>query len=279
MIDWFSLTDDKNWATFLSTAIVLITFSTISASRITKYSFLAYSVVFFIELFGNIFHAFTYIDPDSKGFQDWNLLMNPILDILFYNPDVVTKMRFLAMIQGGALPLLALIFFSFWIYLMNIEDSVSDDDTVSDTVILSDDELLGITEPEDNTIEDNIVEPEIVKNDGEKNIEIKEEVEPEKTIEYKEEVEPEVKVEPKETVEHQEKVEPKIHKPTVVVTDSKNARIEEIKAPVAAKKLSNQPETRVIDNRTSDNNSNLLSSKQVRVTDSRIRSKRDKFKK
>ena len=311
MIDWFSLTDEIGWATFLSTAIVLITFSTIAASRITKWSFLAYSVVFLIELCGNYFHAFTHIQRDSEAFTNWNLAIEPLFELFFYNADIVTKMRFLAIIQGGALPILALIFFTFWIYLLGIEDVVeeSTDEIEED----SEQEIPPYIQSWDNDAQTNT----------EKKVEeIAEIVEPSEIIEVEalkaiindtaKADNDKVKVRPKVTPtiirEDGKIVEPK----KTYVGDVKDDKIQikdiESKTPQRlvneadriikkhstikqSNKQSGEPEKRIIDNKKtpqknvirkvlkSDNKSNeVKSNKQVKITDSRIRTKKDNFK-
>lgn len=117
MTTWFSLSDTVGWAKFLGTAIVLITFSTMAASKFTNWSFVAYLLIFIVELAGNYFHAFTNIDINSKEFMDWNTSIEPLLNLFIYEPDINVKRRFLALLHGGILPVIGFIFFSFLLYL------------------------------------------------------------------------------------------------------------------------------------------------------------------
>lgn len=147
LIVWYELSDTIKWSTFLAVAIVIISFSTIAASKISPFrAMFAYIIVFILELAGNVFHSFTNIDENSEKFKDWNDLIQPVLDLLYViePATVISKMRILALIQGGSLPLLGLIFFSLWLHLFSMEnkDVDSNDDTVDDQTAQTEDTAI-----------------------------------------------------------------------------------------------------------------------------------------
>jgi hypothetical protein len=93
--------------------------SSLLSTKYTKLTYISFSLIILIELFGNIYGSFIHIDINSEYFKGWKELMEPVF-ALFYTveegeaiPDAIYK-RWAAIIQGSFIPLLLSITFHMW---------------------------------------------------------------------------------------------------------------------------------------------------------------------
>lgn len=93
--------------------------SSLLSTKYTKLTYISFTLIILIELFGNIYGSFIHIDINSEYFKGWKELMEPVFG-LFYTveegeaiPDAIYK-RWAAIIQGSFIPLLLSITFHMW---------------------------------------------------------------------------------------------------------------------------------------------------------------------
>jgi hypothetical protein len=114
VVSWYDLGNPISWAIYLSVAIEIFALASVSAASIkmsrTSIWFL-FGLVTLIQIIGNIFFEYQYIDITNTYFLSWVELINP----LFVDWDLIDHRRFLATIQGGTLPLMSLTALHFYI--------------------------------------------------------------------------------------------------------------------------------------------------------------------
>lgn len=119
VVGWYDLANPASWAVYLSVAVEIAAMSAIAAAsvRIKGFSvWFVFSIVTLIQFIGNIYFSYTEIDVNSQGFKDWIDLIAPITDAMGSNiEDIVAQRRFLAILEGGLLPLISLTCLHFFI--------------------------------------------------------------------------------------------------------------------------------------------------------------------
>jgi hypothetical protein len=122
VVSWYDLGNPISWAIYLSIAIEIFALASISAASI-KTSKVAiwflFGIVTTIQIIGNIFYGFKDIDIEGDGFQSWVLLIEPF----FLDWDAMDHRRFLAIIQGGTLPIMSLTALHFYIQFKEKHES------------------------------------------------------------------------------------------------------------------------------------------------------------
>jgi hypothetical protein len=93
--------------------------SSLLSTKYTNLTYISFTLIILIELFGNIYGSFIHIDVNSEYFKGWKELMEPIF-MMFYATedgipisDAIYK-RWAAIIQGSFIPLLLSITFHMW---------------------------------------------------------------------------------------------------------------------------------------------------------------------
>lgn len=133
VVSWYDMGNPMAWAIYLSIAIEIfalasIAAASINASRVTIW--FLFGVVTFIQIIGNVFFSFNYIDVDGQLFASWIDLVGP----LFMDWDSVDHRRFLAAVQGGSLPIMSLTALHFYLKF-NEKALTSDVDEKIETII------------------------------------------------------------------------------------------------------------------------------------------------
>jgi len=103
-----------SWAIYLSVAIEIFALASVSASSIKMKRgsiWFLFGLVTLIQIIGNMFYEFNYINPTGENFIAWIELINP----MFEDWEVIDHRRFLATIQGGTLPIMSLTALHFYI--------------------------------------------------------------------------------------------------------------------------------------------------------------------
>ena len=130
VVSWYDLGNPISWAIYLSIAIEIFALASISAASIKTSKaaiWFLFGIVTAIQIVGNIFYEFKDIDMNGDGFQSWVLLIEPF----FLDWEVMDHRRFLAIIQGGTLPIMSLTALHFYIQFKE-KDEISEKDTVND---------------------------------------------------------------------------------------------------------------------------------------------------
>jgi hypothetical protein len=76
-----------------------------------RFVYFPFIIVTFIQMLGNIFFSFTYIDETSQTFQDWISMVGGLFENMgIEKTDLNTHKTVLAFLTGGLLPIISLTF-------------------------------------------------------------------------------------------------------------------------------------------------------------------------
>ena len=126
VVSWYDLGNPISWAIYLSVAIEIFALASISAAGIKASKtaiWILFGIVTTIQILGNIFYEFKDIDVNSDEFKSWILLIEPF----FLDWDAMDHRRFLAIIQGGTLPILSLTALHFYIQFQDKKDEIREE--------------------------------------------------------------------------------------------------------------------------------------------------------
>ncbi len=114
VVAWYGIMNPIAWAIYLSIGIEIAALSALAGmtTKMTKFVYFPFFIVTLIQLIGNIFATFEYIDVTSSTFKDWVLLVEPIFSSmnLVEEGDILGHRRFLAILGGSFIPLISLSF-------------------------------------------------------------------------------------------------------------------------------------------------------------------------
>lgn len=130
VVSWYDMANPYNWAIYLSVAIEVGAMTSLIAAtkRIKGGVWFMFGIVTFIQVLGNIFYSYANIDEADVLFQKWIELTSPIFESMGTDPgDIIPHKRWLALLEGGLLPLISLTSLHFY-----TKYEKSDDDQASD---------------------------------------------------------------------------------------------------------------------------------------------------
>lgn len=160
VVTWYGIMNPVAWAIYLSIGIEIAALSALAGmtTKMNKFVYFPFFIVTLIQLIGNIFATFEYIDINSSAFKDWVLLVEPIFSSmnLVEEGDFLGHRRFLAILGGSFIPIISL---SFLHMLVSFNEKSSKNTEYK--------------EGSDSKISDNILDEEIVEqNLKEEDVEI-----------------------------------------------------------------------------------------------------------
>jgi hypothetical protein len=119
VVSWYDLANPISWAVYLSIAVEIAAMSAIAASSVKVRGFsvwFVFIIVTLIQFIGNIFFCYSEIDVTTKAFADWAELTGPMFEAMGSDiSDLVAQRRWLALLEGGLLPLISLTCLHFFI--------------------------------------------------------------------------------------------------------------------------------------------------------------------
>jgi len=118
VVSWYTMANPITWAIYLSVAIEIAAMSSISAAsvKIKGGVWLVFIIVTLIQFIGNIFFCYNEINPNTPEFKSWVELTGPIFEGFGSDiKDVVAQKRWLALLEGGLLPIVSLASLHFFI--------------------------------------------------------------------------------------------------------------------------------------------------------------------
>ena len=127
VVSWYDLANPMSWAVYLSIAVEVAAMSAIAASSVKVKGFsvwFVFSIVTLIQFIGNIFFSYSDIDVASQPFKDWAELTAPIFESMGTDiSDLTSQRRWLALLEGGLLPLISLTCLHFFIKYGEIDNT------------------------------------------------------------------------------------------------------------------------------------------------------------
>jgi len=110
---FYGLTNPFSWAIYLSVAIEIAALGALAgiSANMGRFVYVPFLIVTFIQFVGNVFFAYSFIDPAGDLFKQWVELAGPLLETFGVDiTDMLAQKRWLALISGGMLPLISLTF-------------------------------------------------------------------------------------------------------------------------------------------------------------------------
>lgn len=109
---WYGLTNNSTWSIYLSFGVEIAALAALAAISVNmgKNVYIPFGIVTMIQLIGNIFYSYQYIDEASEEFKDWVELSNIFFQYIIDENDIVGHKRILAVFSGGLLPIISLTF-------------------------------------------------------------------------------------------------------------------------------------------------------------------------
>lgn len=125
---WYSLTNTSKWSLYLSFGVEIAALAALAAISVSmgRKVYLPFGIVTLIQLVGNVFYSYTYIDENSKMFKDWVELSNVFFQYIIEDGDVVGHKRILALFSGGLLPIISLSFLHLLVKLQENDKAESE---------------------------------------------------------------------------------------------------------------------------------------------------------
>jgi hypothetical protein len=111
VISWYDLANPYSWALYLSVAIEIGAMTSLIAAtkKIKGGVWFMFGLVTFIQVVGNIFYCYANIDETDEFFKKWIELTSPIFESMGTDADdIIPHKRWLALLEGGLLPLISL---------------------------------------------------------------------------------------------------------------------------------------------------------------------------
>ena len=111
--EFYGLSNPMSWAIYLSVAIEIAALSALAAVSVKmgRFVYLPFFVVTLIQMIGNIFFSFSYIDESGQTFQDWVAMVGGLFESMgVEKTDFNTHKTIIAFFSGGLLPIISLTF-------------------------------------------------------------------------------------------------------------------------------------------------------------------------
>ena len=118
VVTWYDIANPLNWAIYLSIAIEIAAMTALVAvsTRVKGGIWFMFSIVTLIQVIGNVFFCFKEIDENGELFTSWVELTGPIWEMMGTDiNDVVGMKRWLALLEGGLLPIISLTSLHFFV--------------------------------------------------------------------------------------------------------------------------------------------------------------------
>ena len=125
VVSWYNIANPISWAIYLSIAIEIgaMTALVAATNKIKGGVWVMFGLITFIQMIGNIFFCYKDTDITSQNFKDWIELTQPVFDALGSDTkDLIGQRRWLAVLEGGLLPLISLASLNFFIKYGGVDD-------------------------------------------------------------------------------------------------------------------------------------------------------------
>jgi hypothetical protein len=140
---FYGLSNPVTWAVYLSVGIEIAALSALAAVSVNmgRFVYLPFFVVTLIQMIGNIFYSFSYIDETGQQFQDWVNMVGGLFENMgIEKTDLNTHKTIVAFLSGGLLPVISLTFAHM---LVKFSEQKSEE-TLEQKEVLSEDEFKEI---------------------------------------------------------------------------------------------------------------------------------------
>lgn len=135
VITWYDMTNPFSWAIYLSIGVEIAALSALAGmtAKMSKFVYVPFIIVTFIQILGNVFASYQYIDVNGHLFKSWVELFDPIFNSFGWveNGDIMTHKRILGILGGIFIPLISL---SFLHLLISFNDKTEKNEGVNEGI-------------------------------------------------------------------------------------------------------------------------------------------------
>lgn len=127
---FYGLSNPFTWAIYLSVGIEIAALSALAAVSVNmgRFVYLPFFIVTLIQMLGNIFFSFTYIDESGQSFKDWIDMTGGLFEIMgVERTDLNSHKTILSFLTGGLLPIISLTFAHMLVKFSEQSQSVSEE--------------------------------------------------------------------------------------------------------------------------------------------------------
>jgi len=110
---FYGISNPWTWALYLSVGIEIAALSALAAVSVKmgRFIYIPFLIVTLIQMIGNIFFSFSYIDENSEIFKDWVSMVGGLFENMGVEPNDIASHKFiLSFLTGGLLPIISLTF-------------------------------------------------------------------------------------------------------------------------------------------------------------------------
>ena len=144
--EWYSIGNPISWALYLSIAVEVAALSSLAAivAKMGKKVYFPFLLVTFIQLIGNVFFSYQFIDITSTIFLSWVELVSPLFSLWIEPTDLIAHKRIVSFLLGGLLPVISLTFLGLLVKFeesnWELEDKkvIVDSPPMEETILLED---------------------------------------------------------------------------------------------------------------------------------------------
>lgn len=118
VVTWYDIANPLNWAIYLSIAIEIAAMTALVAvsTKVRGGIWFMFGIVTLIQIIGNVFFCFKEIDQNGALFKSWVELTAPMWEMMGTDTnDLVGMKRWLALLEGGLLPIISLTSLHFFV--------------------------------------------------------------------------------------------------------------------------------------------------------------------
>lgn len=110
---FYGISNPITWAIYLSVGIEIAALSALAAVSVNmgRFVYLPFFIVTLIQMIGNIFFSFSYIDETGQQFKDWVEMVGGLFENMGVDRnDLSTHKTIISFLSGGLLPIISLTF-------------------------------------------------------------------------------------------------------------------------------------------------------------------------
>jgi hypothetical protein len=152
---FYGLSNPFTWSIYLSVGIEIAALSALAAVSVNmgRFVYLPFFIVTLIQMLGNIFFSFTFIDETSQSFQDWISMIGGLFENMgVEKTDLNTHKTILSFLTGGLLPIISLTFAHMLVKFSENEKNTDNSEKIENPVVVDLPELMSQKRKEDEKI-------------------------------------------------------------------------------------------------------------------------------
>ena len=110
---FYGLSNPFSWAIYLSVAVEIAALASLAgiSAKFGKFIYIPFGIVTLIQLVGNFFYSYSFVDMDSESFRNWVDMTSGIFEVFgIETTNVLAHRRILAFLTGGMIPFISLTF-------------------------------------------------------------------------------------------------------------------------------------------------------------------------